>query len=802
MREFAILTPEEEADLAAFQSGEPAPVAAAKPPELGTVPNEEIREPGFDLARVPGEVAPPQPVKEPDAQGEYPIVQRENSEPAQFARSKNLNTEASWYDNPTAVIGSIADGLMWGWADEAMAGMVAGLQSIAGEGEYDELYDKYYNPAQAARDKYADEHPYIDFLGNVIGGIATGGPAVAAGKAIAKSAVHGAAKLGGYAGLMAAEGGIAGAGSSREGERLEGAGYGAAGAVALGGAMVGAGKGIGRLVEGTKEIKRLKVEGGPDMPLHLAAPEGSARQGLYQTLVGNAWGGRKAMRKQHQDYMEAFYDRLGAAAGKILKGKSALKRGNKHRLEGRRLLEEGEVAARNRKVALTKAQADNDMVAIKKIAAQDKLARNAVAVRQQKEVLDEMGSDFRDAATHQSKPIGMDKDAIMGLMGADSQARQGILNEAWASLGFGLARGKTSNINVNKLLQNVMESIDDVGGLSREGKEALLEMFGPAVEQMAAGKVSGETFIAVRTQLSKMASSVPASTPDAKSVSFALRRILGNIDDAFGEGVKGDGFKAKWAAEKAAYRNYVTGTGAANKAKDTAIRGDYTPNMWVQSAAENSSKKVVAQGDAPLQKLANGMQEGYEKVSKEMADSTAKMNAALDDSVVAELASVKATMKRQIEDIKKKALSDKNTRRRANIDIDAEAISADAKAIAHLEAQHEDIALAIKAMEAKGPMNSNNLFAQQAATYVLWAVSGGALLAGAPVTSVALSIAGGTGMAKLLSKPGTQRLIAGQLGIPMGAAGTLIEVASKNLERTRRATTRAAVMGSNTGEDN
>lgn len=151
------------------------------------------------------------------------------------ANVQKAQAEVDKYNKLTAALSGASQGLTFGWADEA----VAGLRSLFGETSYaDEL-------AQEAkmRQQAITAEPAVAIGSEVAAGLGTGllGAGVAA-PGIASRLLLGATgkaapTIGQLAAIGAAQGGLVGAGSAQPGERLAGGTIGAGAGALLGGAL-------------------------------------------------------------------------------------------------------------------------------------------------------------------------------------------------------------------------------------------------------------------------------------------------------------------------------------------------------------------------------------------------------------------------------------------------------------------------------------------------------------------------------------------------------------------------------------
>ena len=129
----------------------------------------------------------------------------------------DLTTQPEEVPYGVGLASEAAQGATLGFSDEIMAA----LDKIIG-GEYDP--EKY----RAINEAFASENPKAALAAQIFGGLTTGG--VGAAKVLGSQAVRKAPMIGKWAagtGVGGTEGAIAGAGTSREGERLKGAGTGA-----------------------------------------------------------------------------------------------------------------------------------------------------------------------------------------------------------------------------------------------------------------------------------------------------------------------------------------------------------------------------------------------------------------------------------------------------------------------------------------------------------------------------------------------------------------------------------------------
>ncbi len=141
---------------------------------------------------------------------------------------------------------AIPGGATGGFADELYSGTIGGLARMARDGVgYGEAYKREQALAAAQKRKRGDA---ANIIGDVAGGLATGGTLAKGGLTLTGRASSGLGKVAAAAGEGAAYGGVYGAGNAEEGHRLEDAGWGALTGAATGGALEGVGNVASRLL--------------------------------------------------------------------------------------------------------------------------------------------------------------------------------------------------------------------------------------------------------------------------------------------------------------------------------------------------------------------------------------------------------------------------------------------------------------------------------------------------------------------------------------------------------------------------
>ena len=211
--------------------------------------------------------------------------------------------DRNWYDAPRAAL----QGMTMGFSDElgalAGAGIAKGAQFFNDdETDFGDIYDQMKSRINQERGAYEEAHPAEALALNFGGGMLTGG--IGGSKVLGAKAMQNAGTLKktlALTALGATEGGIAGAGSAKEGERLQGAGRGATIGAVLPLAM-GGGRSIMDVVSNRRVQRELADTAGNFLPINQAADEGSIIGNIYQKIIGPSFGGQK-LRNQNRSVL-------------------------------------------------------------------------------------------------------------------------------------------------------------------------------------------------------------------------------------------------------------------------------------------------------------------------------------------------------------------------------------------------------------------------------------------------------------------------------------------------------------------
>lgn len=171
-----------------------------------------------------------------------------------------------------AATDSVANGAMFGWADEAASALGTPFRMMRDRVGPGEAYKRELALQQELQRQNREAHPVASMAGELAGGMMTGGTLVKGGATMIGRNVPMLGRTGAAAMEGAAYGGVYGAGDANPGERLSGAAKGAV----IGGIMGGASEKIGGAI--ASRISKAKT--GPAPTMDELASEAST---LYQS---------------------------------------------------------------------------------------------------------------------------------------------------------------------------------------------------------------------------------------------------------------------------------------------------------------------------------------------------------------------------------------------------------------------------------------------------------------------------------------------------------------------------------------
>jgi len=191
-------------------------------------------------------------VEAPDEQTAAQALQAQAGQPAPVAAPEKAKLEP-WFPSLTAATEGSFAGVMGGFDDEIGAAMLspieAGIDWAKGSGfDMGRAYSRKQQELDARKAARREAHPVASIGGELAGGLALGGGAGKAGLTVAGKSLPVIGKTGAAALEGAGYGALYGAGEAKPGERMSGAGTGAAIGAAAGGGLELAGRGVSRVL--------------------------------------------------------------------------------------------------------------------------------------------------------------------------------------------------------------------------------------------------------------------------------------------------------------------------------------------------------------------------------------------------------------------------------------------------------------------------------------------------------------------------------------------------------------------------
>ena len=491
--------------------------------------------------------------------------------------------DSNWYDAPRAVL----QGLTMGGADELGAGAAAlgvktaDLLGISdNDASFGEVYDSMMADSSREAAEYRKANPKTALALEVGGGLLTGG--VSGAKVLGSNAVKGlskAKKVLAATGVGAAEGGLTGALSANQGNRVEGGLMGGTIGAALPLGLEGVAAAVKPLVNRNNKISDLVQPDGSFKPITLAAEDDSLTGTMYRDVVQQAFGGT-ALGRQAAPFIDDAAAAVNTAARNVSDVTSA----------GKRVLHKS-----------------MDSIKAQTAAQQDGLK---AAFRQQ----------ALDAATPTKAPPEL-RDKLRGL---NPQEAADQLDNYWVSNGFSEAKNKVFNLDADAFRKDMANIFDDPalegagGGYLADvtkrfdkafsgGKATAAKVGVTSIGKKASAKgtMNGDDLMELRNVYARSANKADGLTRTA------YRDVANRIDKMITDQLSGDDLlkyrddMSRWEA----FSQYKTASGKAGNKKG----GLFDQDDWL-SATKNYK---LGKGKGVLQDEAQGLQQTIKQLNKD-----------------------------------------------------------------------------------------------------------------------------------------------------------------------------------------
>jgi hypothetical protein len=513
-------------------------------------------------------------------------------------REKQIET-GSWYSDPTMASRMVIDGLTLGWGDEAGAGVAAGVAKMMGdEKPYTEIYRDMKNSLDAEEAKYRQEHPVASIGLNIAGGLMTGG--IGANKAVGHQILK--AGIGG---------GVAGAGTAKEGDTLKGAAVGTLFGVGTGSLM----KGGGWLWDaGTK--RRITQElgmGDKFIPMHIAADPANTSEAtigsFYKTVVGTSFGGGARLKSQEARLMNPIALRLSNA-------QDSFKSASKNATDAVKTVKANIARVKADKVSIirdakvdVRANALDEQSLIKESFKSTKDQALMNATKQIDDSVSEAERAFRAQAVLKSIPEGMGDDVIDEILTSKTpNIAMQKLDEVWARDGFKMLKERKFQINADSVGLEIKTRLkNDFAAMDKASFQKLTDdVTNFLKERTQKGWIDGEDLSAIRSRLGMLAN----AKSDAGGQAAVEQAIFKEMQDVLNTKVKSQlsgkalsAFEAQTGQWKA---NSTLRLAINSASRQAGKQGEFSADDWVQAIGKMSPRDA-RQGSGVLRSEADNV---------------------------------------------------------------------------------------------------------------------------------------------------------------------------------------------------
>jgi len=673
-----------------------------------------------------------------------------------------------WYEDPVMASRAALDGLMFGWSDEAGAGIAAGVAKIAGEERpYSEIYSEMMGGLQLERDQYSEDHPVASTLLEIGGGLFSPVNVLGARGLAGLRGVSVGDKVGIGASVAIAEGGLYGAGAAPAGNKTEGMAKGAALSAGTFGVLSSAEQ-AGRLVANVASKRRVAQDlghGDDFIPINLAEAPVTGETGkttgdilpwFYREVLGKAFGSRGLIEQQSKRWSRPVVEAVDRA-DTHLKQLTANAKTSVKEMEvvvKRRTLESVESAK-----SASANVADNIKLAggsTKLGLKEDKSNILPEKIKQMDVETNAAEAFFRQNVYRDSLPRGASEKEIAEVASMSPQRAMLASDNLWTEKGFAVTKGKKFRISQSRVLADIDRIFDEdvlaSATVLTSGQPNAVATF---VEQYMqkhsteGGWISGEALTQMRSQIGIVANSLSDSGGKSAALGGVVGAIQDSVDDMIMRQLSPDQ-QAVFTAERNAWaHNRVLRPTVASASAKAGQRGEFTASDWLVNVVKESPRRA-RQGTGPAQAQADDIADVVarrDEVLTQAAEQASKANVKAQEvrqaSQAKDLTNEVNRLRAEIAEIGRKNIAEAAKKRR--ILAKASEIEELTQKLAKLREQRDTLVTA-------SPKEHVTPFERLFANFL----AGGAGMLG-PV-----GLPASIPLANLAARQGTQRLVAGQ----------------------------------------
>lgn len=553
--------------------------------------------------------------------------------------NKDEISEQSWYEDPAMVARMIIDGATFGFSDEIAAAVGAGLQTALGKSEsYSSSYSNIVDRLESERTAYEANNKGAAIGLNIVGGLLTApvsltgslargvalagkglsralpvsksltglpteiarvvdaGASVAAKAPTISSVARGGAE-------MAAQGALAGVGFAERGEdNLDAALEGALLSMATGAAM----KGIGKAAQAStaRRVTEDLGKGDDFIPLNVVDSDGKAGK-IYSSVIGNLPIARTLLKNQTNRIAAPLKQDIENITEKIVtREQSATARFLDAQTNSLKNLHENA----QKKIAAGVSEAEEQALIQANI---NRQANLTARIQKLEKYYSDAEAGFRRDVSEASLPSSIRVSEKAKVLNPENtmQDVNNILSESWTKRGFEVLKNRTFRISpeslANKININAGDELSDIAQLYGVSKAKIPEIINDFVSSnVVNGRISGEKLSDLRNTISRSAYSLSQQGGESAVRGFAMRKVLGEIEDTITDQLTPANL-AKFQADKTAYKTFLNlSDSIAASSKQIGKRGTFTPQDWMNSLYKNS-RKDLSKGKAVFQKEAD-----------------------------------------------------------------------------------------------------------------------------------------------------------------------------------------------------
>ena len=404
---------------------------------------------------------------------------------------------------------------------------------------------------------------------------------------------------------------------------------------------------------------------------------------------------------------------------------------------------------------------------------------------------------FRTRVFQNSLPSGAPANLADDIQAMSPRDALQAVRDAWTTFGYRAAKNAKIPVNRKKMtgdIESLIRNAPEYALLDSPGTLSLASRMSDYIDSIltrelgyADGIVSGQTMVKIRSDLGFAINGLSQNNPAAKAI---VKPIQQYIDDLISKNLSGKAAD-EFAEESKLWRIKSTLEDAADAS--VAKGGAFSGEDWVNAVkGQDGWNAKVGKGILQIEaEAASVLRNASNKSIEDVRDNSIKRVQQDTDRLVldeqARLRSAKniatTEYRRQVKAINDEYASsaDRTGASRGKMERLTEALAKWKAQLKDIDSEIAKLEGAHKRLKEFIPADDNTIFAQMFATGLLAGAVGLGAYAGGP-GGAAGGIAGGMALAAALSRPGTQRLLAGQTGIQKAGASLadiLIDVNNK-----------------------